>query len=238
VGGGLASVLSVVHVEGNTIAGNRATPGEWGDGGGLYLENTLPTLEANTILDNTAADGPYGRGGGVSIVYCAGFTLTNNIVARNDASESGSGVAIAETSTGQLAHNTIAENQPGDGVGVHVGKDSEVFLYGNIIVSHTTGIVNADMIASNVAAEYTLFEANGLDYGAGVGSSFEVAGPAALLPDYHLGRLSGAIDQVPALGWVTRDIDGDWRPAGAASDVGADERAWRIYVPVVLRSVP
>jgi hypothetical protein len=238
VGGGFAGIWGVVHIEGNTIADNRATPWNWGNGGGLYLEDTLPTLEANTILDNTAAGGVGGRGGGVSIVYCSGFTLTNNIVARNDASEFGSGVAVAETSTGQLAHNTIAENQTGDGVGVHVGKYSHVGLYGNIVISHTTGIVNADVIASSVVAEYTLFEANGMDYGAGVSSSFEVAGPAALLPDYHLGMFSGAIDQVPALSWITRDIDGDWRPAGAASDVGADERVWRVYLPVVLRSAP
>jgi hypothetical protein len=237
-GGGIYGFRGILYITDNTIAENRATPGDWGFGGGLYLEDTLLTLEANTILDNKAADGIHGRGGGVRITFCPAFTLTNNIVARNGASEIGSGVGIAGNSTGELSHNTIAENQIGDGVGVHVSSNSDVVMYSNIIVSHTTGITNADVAGSSVGAKYTLFESNVVNYGAGVGSSYEVAGPAALLADYHLDSTSGAIDQAPFLSWVTRDIDGQPRPMGAAPDVGADERAYFIYLPLVLRDVP
>jgi hypothetical protein len=224
-GGGIHGFLGTLQISANTIAENRATRANPGKGGGVYLEETLPWLEGNTILDNEAAAGTTGRGGGVRIDSCPLFTLTNNIIARNDASHRGSGVAIIANSTGQLVHNTIAENVTGDGVGVHVNLDSDVTLDNNIIVSQTVGITVADVGISTVVAQYTLFEDNGTDYGAGVNSSYEVAGPAALLPDYHLGAGSNAIDAGISVGWVTDDIDGDLRSYGSAPDVGADEFA-------------
>lgn len=237
-GGGIYGFRGTLRIEGNTVAENRATPGDWGFGGGLYLEDTLLTLEANTIVDNKAADGIHGRGGGVRITFCPAFMLTNNIVARNSASDLGSGIGIAGNSTGELSHNTIAENRIGDGVGVHVASNSDVVMYSNIVVSHTVGITNADLAGSSVGAKYTLFEGNLLDYGPGVGSTYEVAGPAALGPNYHLGSGSGAIDQAPFLAYVTTDIDGDPRPIGAAPDVGADERPYYLYLPLVMRDGP
>jgi hypothetical protein len=234
-GGGIYGFRGALYIAGNTIAGNRATGDNPGFGGGLYLEETLPTLEGNTIVDNVAAGGSDGRGGGVRINRCAAFTLTNNIVARNQASRLGSGVAIAWDAAGNLAHNTIAENSSGDGVGVYVDLNSEVKLSNNIIVSHSVGITVADPGVSTVSADHTLFEGNGLNYGAGVTSINAVAGPAALMPaNYHLTSGSGAIDHAVALAWVTRDIDGDPRPLGVAPDVGADEARF-VYLPLVLR---
>jgi hypothetical protein len=98
-----------------------------------------------------------------------------------------------------------------------------VTLTNNIIVSQTVGISNTSPGGSTIGAEYTLFENNGTDYGAGVTSSYEVPGPAMLLPNYHIGGGSGAINTAAALSWVTNDIDGESRPFGAAPDVGADE---------------
>ena len=221
-GGGIYAHLGDTYIANNTIADNQASAGKHGFGGGLYLEQTSSWVESNTILDNEAAAGTYGQGGGVCLSACPVFTLTNNIVARNDASMRGSGVAVTY-SDGQLAHNTIVENLAGDGVGVRVDfSGSDVRLYNNIIASQTVGISNTNP-GSSVGAKYTLFEGNGMDYGAGVSSSYEVLGPAMLLPNYHLGGGSGAIDRAVTLPWVTTDIDGDARPFGAAPDVGADE---------------
>jgi fibronectin-binding autotransporter adhesin len=224
-GGGIFGFWGALHIEGNTIAENRATGHEWGYGGGLYLEETTPSLERNTIVDNmaTGITGTHGHGGGIRINHCSAFTLTNNIVARNAASAVGSGVAITWDSVGDLTHNTIADNSGGDGVGVHIDDNSDVTLYNNIIVSHTVGITVVDPGSSTVNASYTLFEANTTDYGAGVGSSHEIAGPAGLRPNYRLKASSNAIDQGVSLTWVTDDIDGDARIYGAAPDVGADE---------------
>jgi hypothetical protein len=141
-------------------------------------------------------------------------------------------------SNGRLDHNTIVANQTGDGVGVHADGDSAVDAYNNIVVSHTVGIVVADPGVSTVTAAYTLLEANGTDYGPGVSSSHEVAGPAGLRADYHLGSGSHAVDQGFLLTWVTTDIDGQPRPAGPAVDVGADE-VWRtFFLPLTMRNAP
>jgi parallel beta-helix repeat protein len=223
VGGGIYALGGTLHIAGNTIADNRASGDEWGHGGGAYLQVTSLSMAGNTIVDNVAAGGSHGRGGGMRIVSCPAFTLTNNIIARNEASELGSGIAIADNSVGNLAHNTIADNSSGDGVGIHVDLNSTATLINNIIVSHTVGIANADPGTSAVNASFTLFEANTTDYTTGVGSGNEVAGPAALLSNYHLSVGSNAVDQGLMLAWVTDDIDGDLRTYGAAPDVGADE---------------
>jgi hypothetical protein len=233
-GGGIYGLWGALRIVGNTIAENRASAGDRGSGGGVYLEQTEPWLEGNRILDNTAAEDDYGRGGGASVSDCSLFTLTNNIVARNDASELGSGIAIAY-STGQLAHNTVAENLSGDGVGVRVDyAGSDVVLTNNIIVSHAVGINNTNPAGSAVTATYTLFEGNGTDH-VGVASSIEFAGPALLTADYHLGYGSTAVDQGVDLLWVTADIDGDARPFGPAPDIGADEVPV-YFLPLVVRS--
>lgn len=222
-GGGLYILSETVRIEANTIAGNQATLATWGFGGGLYLDQTEPWLDSNIILNNTADNGTMGIGGGVRIGLCPVFTLTNNIVAANGASNTGSGVAIAGDGAGVLVHNTIVENQVGDGVGVHVESGSDVALTNNIVISHWQGIANADPAGSIVTATHTLFQGNGADYGPDVTSVNEIPGPAALLPNYHLGNRSNAIANALPLSWITHDVDGDARPYRGGPDVGADE---------------
>jgi len=233
-GGGVYGYLGNLRITGNTIADNYTTQGNAGFGGGVYLDQVTSWLDSNTILDNKAIAGLFGRGGGIRLNNCSAFTLTNNIIARNKASELGSGVAIAY-SNGQLAHNTIAENLFGDGIGVRVDSAGyDVVLYNNIIVSHTVGISNTNP-ASTVEAKYTLFEGNGTNYGTGVNSTYEIPGPALLLANYHLSPGSAAIDAGVDAG-VTTDIDGDPRPIGLGFDIGADEVCRKIFLPLVLRN--
>ncbi|MFN2291456.1 MAG: right-handed parallel beta-helix repeat-containing protein [Anaerolineae bacterium] len=235
MGGGIYAFQGSLHVQDNTIAENEGTAAAWGFGGGLYAEALALTLEANLILDNLASVGPHGRGGGVRIASCPAFTLTNNIIARNGATELGSGLGIAASTAGWLAHNTLVDNRAGDGTGIHASLASDLLLYGNLVISHTFGISVTDPAASHIEARYTLFEANSVDYGPGVNSDDEIAGPAALLANYHLGPGSSAIDQVPALAGVGRDFDGDTRPMGARSDAGADESWLDSYLPLLFR---
>lgn len=222
-GGGVYGYTSTVSIRRNLIQGNHATWDNYGFGGGLYLESGNYWLDSNRILDNVASDLGRGRGGGVRITFSPIFTLTNNIIARNSASELASGVGIAAYSSGILAHNTIAENSSGDGSGVHVSADCTLSLYNNIVFSHTLGISNTAPASSTVIAAHTLFEDNLLDYSSGVSSSSPVPAPAALTDDYHLGSNSAARDAGSVLAWITEDIDGDPRSSGAAPDVGADE---------------
>jgi hypothetical protein len=127
----------------------------------------------------------------------------------------------------------------GDGTGMFVNSNSHVNLYNNIIVEQLTGIQNAEPLVSTVGASYSLFEDNVLNYSTGVVSSFEIPGPAALLSDYRLSSASNAIDQGIPFSWVTWDIDFDPRPIGTAPDVGADEYALHVFLPLLLlMSVP
>jgi len=237
-GGGVWVYQGAPQILANEVLSNSTGGGLIGTGGGFYLESASPDVERNTIRGNRAIGGLWSRGGGVRIAFSPAFTLTNNIIARNEARERGSGVAIAATSLGTLIHNTIADNANGDGIGVYVNSNSQVTLYNNIIISHTVGITNADVGNATVGAKYTLFEGNATNYGAGVTSTDEVAGPAALLADYHLGSGSGAINHAVSLSGVTDDIDGDPRPIGPAPDVGADEVWLRVYLPLVVRQYP
>jgi putative cofactor-binding repeat protein len=222
-GGGIFGGRGTYHVTGNVISGNLASATDYGFGGGAYFQFDEPWLDANTILDNQAVPGNYGYGGGIRLAACDPFTLTNNILARNDASNAGSGIAITSDSTGQIVHNTIAENQGGVGVGLHVDAGSDVTLTNNIVISHWQGIANGDPSTTIVTATHTLFEGNGADYGPGVSSTHEIAAPAALLPNYHLSNSSNAIANALPLAWITHDVDGDARPYRGGPDVGADE---------------
>ncbi|MGC9084328.1 MAG: choice-of-anchor Q domain-containing protein [Anaerolineae bacterium] len=237
-GGGVYVWAGAPQFVGNHVLSNTTSGEGSGLGGSLALSSASPWLEGNTILDNraigTAGDS---GGGGVRVASCPIFTLTNNIIARNTVSTTGSGVLIVGSGAirGRVAHNTIVANLAGDGVGVYIGPNSKVALFNNILVSQTVGITNAAPSSSVVSATHTLFEGNGLNYGPGVTSTNEVPGPAGLLPDYHLGGGSNAIDHAVALTWVTRDIDGDPRPLGAGYDIGADEARF-LYLPLVLRN--
>ncbi len=235
LGGGVYVYHGAPSLLGNHILDNTTGGGNRGWGGGLYAEDSLVRLERNTILDNRVIGSIYNRGGGVHINSCPAFTLTNNIIARNAATTIGSGIAL-RNSAGLLVHNTIAQNQAGDGVGVWIDSHSTVTLTNNIIASQTVGISNTAAASSIVSAQYTLFDGNGLNYGPGVDSAHEIAGPAALLPDYHISSGSGARDTATPLAGVTIDIDGDPRPIGPAPDVGADEYIKRLYLPLVLRN--
>lgn len=225
-GGGVYVYLGAPQIRRNHILTNTTGAGSNGFGGGFFLDQTSPWLDGNTILNNRAAGTALGRGGGVRIASCPAFTLTNNIVARNIVSTTGSGVAVA-ASTGRLDYNTVADNLTGDGVGVRADSSSSVILTNNIIANQTVGISNTGSV---VNAQYTLFDGNGQNYKGSVTSANEVPGPAGLRSDYHLKSWSGAIDRGLPLSWATADIDGDPRPLSSGYDVGADEASCNRFV--------
>ncbi len=232
-GGGIAAESSTLEIVGNTISHNQAALLDYGYGGGIYAFSSDVWLDANTIIDNYAARGAHGYGGGVHLTACSTFTLTNNIIAENGATLLGSGVGL-HSGAGALIHNTIAANLTGDGSGVYVDKSS-VTMQNNIVVSQTVGITGT--ASATVAADHTLFENNATDYsGVGVSSVDEVAGPAALRADYTLQEWSNAIGHAVSVAWLTWDIEGDHRPIGSAADIGADEYALKVYLPLLLRN--
>jgi hypothetical protein len=143
VGGGIYGYQGTLNINNNDFIGNQATnstsPGSAGIGGGVYLEEVFAWLKNNTFNANMAIGSIYGVGGGVRINFCPVYTVTNNIIVRNEANTKGSGLAIY-SSTGTLIHNTIAQNNQGDGIGVLIQNSGAASLINTIIVSHTMGI--------------------------------------------------------------------------------------------------
>lgn len=228
-GGGIYGYGGAIEVRGNTIADNRTSLGTNGSGGGAYLEEMSATVADNLIFRNQATGPFFARGGGVRLANCSDFTLTNNVIAQNEASKRGSGVAIS-SSNGTLAHNTIAQNYRGVGTGVEVWGGT-VVLSNTILVSHTVGITVTSSGTATLGG--TLWGsglwANGVDWGGDgtiVTSTVNLwadplfANPA--LDDYHLRAGSAAIDVGVDAG-VGTDIDGEPRPRGTNPDLGADE---------------
>ncbi len=231
-GGGVYLGTGTHLVAANTISGNLAGVVDRGYGGGVYAQFDTVTLERNTILDNVASTGPNSWGGGVRIAAVDAFTMTNNIIARNGASTLGSGVDILG-GHGVMANNTIVDNQAADSTGVAVGNNSAVTLTNTLIADQAVGIRNTASPTSTVTANTTLFD--GVTTAVvNVTNLNALPGPAALLPNYHLGPGSNAIDHGLTLAWVTDDIDGNTRPQGSGYDVGADEAIF-IYLPLVLK---
>jgi uncharacterized repeat protein (TIGR01451 family) len=234
-GGGLYMDTSTAILSSNVIMDNIAVDLLGGEGGGgVYLWESQATISGTTILSNIATW--YGGG-----VYLGGTdegsmaNLVNSIVADNRADHFGSGLFI-ENSSLVSRHATIARNTSGDGSGLYVtgyvGGASTAALTNTILVSHTVGITVA--VGCTATLEATLWaggtpwanEANWGGPGTIISSSHVMMGnPAFVDPDrgdYHIGPGSAAIDQGVNAG-VTIDIDGEPRPSGAGTDLGADE---------------
>jgi hypothetical protein len=173
--------------------------------------------------------------------------MTNNIVAANDASYRGGGLAfetgVVEPVAGTLVHNTFAANDRGSGDGriaIHLNDPYvTLVLTNNLIYSHTYGVYAA---TNSTATLYTtLFYINSSGDTGGPGTIVNtnpITGEDPLLvADYHLGPGSAALDRGVDAG-VTTDIDGDWRDS--SPDLGADELApapgSNIYLPLILKT--
>jgi hypothetical protein len=222
---------------GNTVRGNVASTSGEGHGGGLYIRRIWPMeLSGNTIFSNTATLSPAatGQGGGLWCLYCDAVTMTNNVVARNQANTEGSGLwfnALTSLATsGRLLHNTIADNTAngGGGQGVFAGDATTLFFTDTIVSGHGDVGVYAGA-NSAVTLEATLWYDNGTHTGGSgtlVTGTVEVYGdplfvdPAA--GNYHLSAGSAAWDAGMDAG-VVDDIDQDPRPIDAGFDIGADE---------------
>jgi hypothetical protein len=235
-GGGLYLSRSAATLQGNTVVGNIASTASTGYMGGLFLEDSEATLRGNTVVRNTAtlSATAAGLGGGLGLWGSPSFTLTNNLVAGNQANTEGGGLwiggASSEPVSGRLLHTTLADNSggAGGGQGVFVGEETTLAFTNTLVAGHSGVGINVSA-GSTVILEATLWHGNGARTGGGgsvvIGAIDLQGDPAFVDPaawDYHLGPGSAAIDAGVNAG-VDDDIDGDSRPQGAGYDIGADE---------------
>jgi len=229
---GVSLTLEGIHVTGGDARGLGGGPLGEDAGGGIYAVHATPTLRSNRVLGNVA-----GLGGGLYLAESEA-SLTNNIVAHNQALDRGSGLCVGGGKA-RLLHNTLARNGlpgfpgslGGDGIGLYVSGRGLVTATNTILAGHAVGI--SVTTGSTVTLEATLWGdgawANGADWdGDGAFASHEPetwGDPAFVAPDdgdYHIGAGSAARDRGIDAG-VSADVDGEPRPMGYAHDVGADE---------------
>jgi hypothetical protein len=242
---GYASAIKLIFaaatVEGNTIRDNRAT----NDSGALYASSSDLVLSRNQVYSNTS--------GRISALYLAASTVTatNNIVVDNQTSyywELDTPAIRLASSSARFLHNTIARND--SDYGIRLDTTSTAWLTNTILVSHSVGI--SVTAGSSASLEGTLWGsgawANITDTaGAGTISTGSINihnDPGFVDPangDFHITKLSAALDAGVDAG-VANDVDGDPRPVDgnddgdAKPDIGADEVAHHVYLPLVLRS--
>ena len=248
-GGGMVLWGGAATLIGNTVQGNRASTASDGYGGGVFMEDGTYVLDSNTIVGNAATLNPTaeGLGGGLMVWEGGSFTLTNNLVANNQANTDGGGLRFEASSsdhptTGRLLHTTIADNTAGSGggQGVSVGDHTTLAFTNTIVAGHQSVGISVT-VGSTVTLAATLWHNYGLDTG-GAGtiiSSTNITGYPAFVNltarDYHLTAASAAIDRGVNAG-VTTDMDGNPRPVGIGYDIGAYEYVLYLYLPLVLRN--
>jgi parallel beta-helix repeat protein len=246
-GGGIGLEFSDnASVTGNTFMQNSVSIG---NAGAVFLERSSATVAGNTMISNSAGFGGamyvfFSNNGSVSNNVMRGNTATNNgggiylqstrielinnIIVDNhiiNSTKKGSGIFVQQ-SAARLTHNTIARNTGGDNSGLSFSTLvalAPLVMTNTIIVNQLVGITTT---AGNTATvRGVLFFGNGTNT-TGAGpinvTNLHSGDPLFAADGYHLKAGSGAIDNGISAG-VATDIDGETRPSGAASDLGADE---------------
>lgn len=199
---------------GNTIEKNIS----FGSGGGVYV-NGRTNFENNVLFKNIA----HQQGGGIQVGYFSTYykpIFVNTVIANNFAPIA-AGIGLSRSVT--LQHTTIAGNDKGAGVFVADGAD--VTLYNSIIAYSDIGVQT--QVSGTAVLSGTLWYENRQDTVGVVTHTLDYYGEPAFVDlrsgDLHLRPESAALERGVTLETAPFDIDGDPRPAGARSDLGADE---------------
>jgi hypothetical protein len=184
-------------------------------------------LQASRLLGNQAAQ----DGGGLYFASTS-VQMDNNVLAGNSSADAADiGIGSATPSSIAARHNTFAAAVAGQGLAIsagHDGNNDAVTLTNTIFSDYGTALRSGPGVAtiatngvlwSNVTTQTQQLAGSITVTNAYTGTA-GFANPA--LRDYHLRRVSAAIDKGVSTG-LTTDIDGQARPTGSAPDLGADE---------------
>jgi hypothetical protein len=216
-------VLEITGAVNVTIEGLQVHDGGATTGYGVFVHNTAGNVPNATLremrIDSNA-------GGGVFISN-AQFTLVNDFIVNNGATNSATGGVSIQMVTASGTHvfdfNTVSLNSAGSGI--NSGVDclavtvplafADSIVYGNPVLSggQQVGGNNCSWSYSDVGTTV-----------AGTGNiNMDPQFVNAAQGDFHIMSTSPAKDAADPAATVNVDYDGDARPQGARSDMGADE---------------
>jgi parallel beta-helix repeat protein len=218
-GNGAASVVRILH-QSPVLDGFVITRGR-GTGAGVYIigASATPMINGNVIVDNVAGDG-----GGIFVDDLSSPLITNNVILRNHATANGAGIYLDYRSRPVIINNVIADNSSGYGrQGIFTYNLPSATVRNNIIVGHYIGVhaqpgtilLDCNDVWNNV---YNYVGLTPDECSLSVDPEFQEG-----TDSYHLRMGSPLIDQGSAEEAPAWDFDGDARPLGAKTDIGADE---------------
>lgn len=224
--GGYGAGLNAYFVHGDHLffQGNNAV----NRGGGLSA--SFAVLTSSRFLGNAAIGG-----GGIAVAN-GNASLTNVLLAQNNAGAAGGGALRVENAPATLAHVTIARPARGSGSGINVTSGASLTVKNAILANYATAIESTGGTATE---DFNLFYDNGVD-GSGTiipgehsltGLDPKLTDPAG--GDYRLTVFSPAIGAGIDLGVLT-DLDGRSR-LGGRFDIGAYQFWSNRFLPVILR---
>ncbi|HDQ74020.1 MAG TPA: hypothetical protein ENN19_18275, partial [Chloroflexi bacterium] len=210
-GGGIFANRGVIRS--NVITGNTAAS----YGGGIYAYNPETLVERNRVYGNEAD-----QGGGVMLRNNA--TARNNLVYSNTSTLSGGGIRIRN---GHVINNVIYDNAApgGSGGGIYAdGSSPGSYIYGNIVVSNTSGSSGTGINITGGNARLNNVWGNTC-----VGNCSDNLSEDPLFEDwvdFYLQPGSPCIDAITTTDktyYADDDYDGYARPFGQYADMGAHE---------------
>jgi uncharacterized protein (TIGR02597 family) len=205
--------LTVSATHSLLLIGEKGAAGTILDGGGTAR---LLTTQGQTVVDGfTFRNGMGGEGGAL---YAGGSNLlvVNCVFTGNQAVQNGGALYQAAGST-MVIHSTLLNNLAGaEGAAVYV-DGGYLGIAKSILWNSGTG---AEVAVSGTGAEVEVTESIVRGGHAGMGN---LAGNPLAGPGGHLTVGSPAIDSGGILQTALLDMDGEERPAGTTTDIGADE---------------
>jgi hypothetical protein len=233
---GILAMNSTLTATQNTITGNSAE--------GISATNSTLTATQCTISSNSAigistmdtalnvsrSTVSGNAGGGISITS-GSFDITNNFITSNGASTTFGGVIINMTNVGtqRFEFNTVTDNNAlaGKATGVFcAGTATPIILSNNIVFDNVTGSnrtqiggLNCNWTYSNIGDSNSTNTTTDPQGNKDTDPLFtDIVGN-----NYHLKSGSPVRDAADPAATLNVDFDGDTRPQGNRSDMGADE---------------
>jgi hypothetical protein len=220
---------SKVRIANATVVGNTAY---WG--GGLHIDKDSSAVVDSCIFrENTAVD----SGGGIRLLDRALLTMTNSLVVRNvvlsedEGAFGGLEFACCEAG-GRLMNVTVAGNYSPKGMaGIrHADPDWPLTIVNSIIYHNRS----TDLICEGDGCTVTYSDVEGGWPGEG-NIGLEPGFVDLWGGDVRLQAWSPCIDAGTPSGAPATDIDGT--PRDANPDMGAYEWRYRIFLPLILKSL-